>query len=123
MESNAAENVNVSEENGHSEENMEGQFANMAVDSNDNVDDENDEERTQRKELPKLTRQSTGDFDYSELPRSLIATNVDDEVFTDESVKVWILHLCFWHWFSFSLWTLTLTVVGNIMWLSGVIVQ
>ena len=90
MESNAAENANVSEENGHSEteENMEGKFANMAVDSNDNVDDKNDEERTERKELPKMTRQSTGDFDYSELPRSLIATNVDDEVFTDESVKV-----------------------------------
>ncbi len=91
MDSNSAESDRTGDENGDNassnEASIEERLAKMAVENEDDDDDKNG--RTgEKKELPKLTRQSTGDFDYSELPRSLIATNVDDDVFMDESIKV-----------------------------------
>ncbi|XP_072019345.1 calcipressin-2-like [Amphiura filiformis] len=98
MDSNSTEDVSMKEENGNHEASIEERLANMAVDNNTDEDASETASgsgsRTERKELPKLTRQSTGDFDYSELPRSLIATNVDDDVFMDESIKKSFQELC-----------------------------
>ena len=94
MDSEDAQNPGKSEENGNCEGTNdavsgEERLANMAGGPRQAEDDNVNGEKTRRT----VPRQSTGDFNYSDLPRSLIATNVDDEVFTNESTKVIIKSL------------------------------
>ncbi|XP_041461612.1 calcipressin-3-like [Lytechinus variegatus] len=45
-------------------------------------------------ERQRTSRQSTGEFDYNELPVALIATNVSECVFTDEKERAAFEELC-----------------------------